>query len=201
MADAWRVPFIYGVAIYRAYEIAFTRIDWKTDVPRRQRLIAKLALVYSFYSRARELSMFSGPWQFRIREARSFVEARNVVHQFRADKREEERQAAEAEARLTEYAGVDGADEDGRRLDRREFDETKKALRWLGICMMGWYRHDDRYVTDLLERFQDDFIQKGLPKPSGITQRVSSLKERGRVKGCVELAGLDLGFFVVVGAR
>jgi hypothetical protein len=167
------LPFIYGVALYSAYEQAFMRIDWKADVPRRQRMLAKLALVVSFHVKARELSTFTGPWQFRISEAQAFRAARAVVHEFREAKRAEDREAAEAELQLVRYTGVDGADDEGRQLDRREFEETIEALRWLGSCMMGWYRHDNRYVSDLLERFQDDFTRQGLPKPSAITLRVS----------------------------
>lgn len=167
------LPFIYGVALYSAYEQAFTRIDWKADVPRRQRLLAKLALVVSFHVKARELSAFTGPWQFHLRKAQTFRAARAVVREFHETRRAEDRKAAEAELRLVRYAGVEGTDDEGQQLDRREFEETIEALRWLGRCMMGWYRHDNRYVSDLLERFQDDFTRHGLSKPSAITLRVS----------------------------
>jgi len=55
---------------------------------------------------------------------------------------------------LVENAGRVGVDENGLLLDRREFAETKEALRWLATCHMGWYRNEDRpdqYRPDLLE--------------------------------------------------
>lgn len=167
------LPFVYAVALFAAYESAFMRIDWKADVPGRQRFLAKAALVLKFHVKARELSTFSGPWQFRVRDATTIGAAFSVIQQFRAAKRAERDEAVAAAIRLEQYAGVTGTDEDGRRLDRREFDETKDALRWLATCMMGWYRHNDHYVDDLLERFQDDFSSHGLPQPSGIKLRVS----------------------------
>ena len=39
--------------------------------------------------------------------------------------------------RLSANAGVLGIDDEGRRLDQREFDETKQALRWVATVQMG----------------------------------------------------------------
>lgn len=165
------LPTIYLIAVYAAYELAFMRMSLPRSGPPAS-WSAKLALLTSLHLKAREIASFTGPWPRRLVDAGSFAEARSVVAEFRAAKAEERRKAAEATARLARYAGVDGVDADGRRLDRREFDETTKALRWLAVCMMGWYRHDDRYVPDLLERTGDDFTSFGLPQPSGITMRV-----------------------------
>lgn len=171
------LPIVYGVAVYSGYESAFRRIDWNADVPRRQRRVAKLALLSTFHVKARELSTFGGSWQFRLREAPTFGAARRVVRDFRVSKQAEQRAKEEAEARLLKFTGVKGTDDEGRQLDRREFNGTTEALRWLSTCMMGWYRHHDEYVDDLLERFQDDFTRQGLPRPSGITLRVSHDKQ------------------------
>ena len=54
--------------------------------------------------------------------------------------------------RLERYAGSDELDREGRRLDRREFDETKRALHRVATGQMGWYRNrGGRYRSDMLE--------------------------------------------------
>lgn len=92
---------------------------------------------------------------------------------FRYAQQEAARAEAEAQERLIRFAGVDGADENGRRLDRRKFVETVSALRWLSTCMMGWYRQGNQYRADLLDRLGDDVTGHGLGQPSGITMQVA----------------------------
>lgn len=168
------LPFIYLVGTYATYETAFTRINFRSKGTWRDRLRSKLVLMASFHVKARELGAFSGAWQFRLAEAGSFAQAREVVRDFGRSERERQREAEEAERRLERYAGDPGVDEEGRRLDRREFEETTSALRWLATCQMGWYRNrGGRYREDLLEILDDDFPRHGLPKPSGIIMEVS----------------------------
>lgn len=168
------LPYIYALGLWAAYEQAFMRIGWKAETSRWAQLRGKLVLLASFHLKAREVGSFSGPWQFRLAQTSSFRDARRVIHEFRHEQQEAVREAIEAEARLVRYAGVDGVDGEGRRLDRREFDETTDALRWLATCHMGWYRRNNRYRDDLLDLLTDDFTKYGLPQPSGITMHVSA---------------------------
>jgi hypothetical protein len=95
------------------------------------------------------------------------------VKDFREREKAKARAAIEKQENLQRHAGVDGEDEEGRRLDRREFKETTDALRWLGTCQMGWHRNrGGRYRTDMLERMSNDFSRQGLPEEHGITMRV-----------------------------
>jgi hypothetical protein len=165
------LPIIYLVALFAAYELAFMRVDHFAGST-RARWPIKLALLTSFHVKATEIASFAGLWPQRLAEAVSFGEARTAIQHFRNSRAEQRRAQAEAQARLVRYTGVDGVDENGRRLDRREFSETTSALRWLSACMMGWYRRQDRYQADLFQRLGDDFVGQGLPKPSGITMRV-----------------------------
>lgn len=167
------LPFIYAIALYSSYEMAFLRIDWKSEAGWRARLRNKIVLVTSFHFKVHELASFSGSWQLRLGKASSFREARNVVRDFRHEQREAARIDEEERERLIRFAGVDGTDEDGRRLDRREFEETADALRWLGTSLMGWFRQQDRYRADLLAVLEDDFTRQGLAVPSGIAMRVA----------------------------
>ena len=169
------LPYIYVVGLFAAYELAFIRINWKSEVGWWARTRAKLVLLTSFHAKARDVGAFSGPWQFKLASATSFRDGRRVVDAFRNAQHGEARAVEEEHSRLVRFAGIDGVGEDGRRLDRREFDETMSALRWIGTCQMGWYNNNQtqRYRTDLL-----DFILKGsagdrLPNPSGVHMRVS----------------------------
>lgn len=161
------------MALGASYERVFLLLDWKPKTGWAARVRIKLALLTSFHLRAHELTAFAGPCLHRIAAAGSFREARRVVRDFRHAQRETARAEAGARERLVRFAGVDGTDEDGRRLDRREFEETTAALRWLGACMMGWYRREKRYKADLLEHLGDDFTEHGLGQPSGITMHVA----------------------------
>ncbi len=75
--------------------------------------------------------------------------------------------------RLVEYAGVYGVDSEGRRLDKREFVETKAALRWLHTCYEGWWRREDRYKEGLLELIGSPHQMYGLDPANGYQEWVS----------------------------
>ncbi|MCC6227028.1 MAG: hypothetical protein IT195_11570 [Microthrixaceae bacterium] len=169
------LPFIYALGLFAAYELAFVRIDWKSKAGRWARLRQKAALLTSFHVKATEVGAFTGPWQFRLAEAGSFRTARKVIADFRRARVDAAREAQEREERLARYAGVEGTDEDGRRLDRREFEATADALRWIGTCQMGWYRNNDagRYRSDLLSFVLDGYAARRLPSPHGVEMRVS----------------------------
>jgi hypothetical protein len=166
------LPFIYFLSLYSNYEMAFKGIDFRTK-DRRARFRAKLAFMTKFHLRAREAHTFNWLWARRLGSADSFRAARQVIDDFRQSKRDEERAATEEHERIRRYTGSDETDEEGRRLDRREFEETTDALRYLAGCHMGWYRNrGNRYRTDMLEIMSNDFSRQGLPQEHGITMRV-----------------------------
>ena len=72
--------------------------------------------------KATEIGAFGGSWQLKLAESTSFSGARRVIAEFRKAQVDAARAAQENEERLARYAGVDAVDEQGRRLDRREFD-------------------------------------------------------------------------------
>lgn len=61
-----------------------------------------------------------------------------------------ERRQASLEAR---HAGSDARDEEGRRLDRRGFVETRESLRWLAIREANEYKNNGQYRDDLQTMF------------------------------------------------
>jgi hypothetical protein len=70
------------------------------------------------------------------------------------------------EARLREYTGVQGTEEEGRQLDQREFDVTRQALQWLATVQMGCYHNSARYKREALDLA--DPSRLGLPADHGI---------------------------------
>jgi hypothetical protein len=173
------LPYVYVLNLYSNYQKAFHAIDAHTN-DRRARRRAKLALVTKTHFRARDSYSFGGwPWLERIASTPRFRDVRRVVADFQKSCREKERAAAEEKERLRRYAGSDETDAEGRRLDRREFKETMKALYWLAECMEGWYYNEDRggrrYRADLLEALGPSFFKPyGLPPDDpGITMRVT----------------------------
>lgn len=93
--------------------------------------------------------------EWSLPKAREVVQARRV-----------ERQATNA--------GSQDLDERGRRVDDREFSETRDALRLLGNSAMGWYRQQGGFRADLVGGVYDtaDFRKRGLPADHGIHQGV-----------------------------
>jgi hypothetical protein len=172
------LPFVYFLSLFANYDSAFRHINHATH-DRKARRRAKLALVTKLHLRSRDSHDFAGPWYQRIALAPNFGAARRVVAQFQRERRDEERAAIEEQERLRRYAGSDETDGEGRRLDRREFKETMRALRWLATCEEGWYHNEDhggpQYRADLLEALGNDFFSGyGLPPDPGITMEVSN---------------------------
>jgi hypothetical protein len=77
--------------------------------------------------------------------------------------------------RQTEAAGRAAVNEDGCRLDDREFAETKKMLRVLQTSSMGWWRQRGHFRDDLIGGVYgtEDFTKRGLPADHGTQLRTS----------------------------
>lgn len=72
-------------------------------------------------------------------------------------------------------AGIDGTNEAGRRIDDREFRQTKKMLRKLQTSAAGWHIKTEEFPSDLVGRIYTtkDFIELGLPSDHGIHMKIS----------------------------
>ena len=168
------VPFLYLFSIFVAYDAAFRRINYGAN-DQRARWRSGLALLSALRFRAHTVRRFTGSGYFarKLGEAQTFSAARGVVAEFLDELRRVEQAKIDETDRLKRYCGSQELDEDGRRLDRREFAETIAALQWLATCQMGWYRRGSRYRTDMLDMLGDDFTRQGLPKESGIELHVT----------------------------
>lgn len=172
----WLTPaallFVYAFAVVATYEEAFMRMRFqaKGRSLRRQ----QLAMIARGSGRIGTVRLFSfGSAAWRLADATGFRSAWNEIGRLSGEAKD--RVAAERirERSISENAGVDGVDESGRRLDRRQFDATQKALRWLAACQMGHYRSGGRYREDLLSIVEPHFERDGLPSDHGIEMRVA----------------------------
>lgn len=161
------LPFLFAINLYAAYERAFRIVGSQTTMFRaRQR--ARIAIALTLHFRARDVAQLRHYWTRRIVDAKTLGAARSVVREFEQSLRRREHAIVEEVGGLVRYAGVDGTDSEGRRLDRREFRETIKALRWLATCHMGHYRKRKRYDPELLTLLGDSFhTRHGLPRGPG----------------------------------
>jgi hypothetical protein len=168
------LPFLYILSFYVVYDAAFRGINWATT-DGRSRWRSRLALLSALHLRTGAVQKFTWNWAKRLSEAGSLSAARGVVEAFLEELRCARQAELDEQERIRRFTGSQETDEEGRRLDRREFAATIDALRWLETCQMGWYRsRGGRYRDDLLKMIRDDFARQGLPKKSGITFRVSA---------------------------
>jgi hypothetical protein len=167
------IPFIYLVGLYMAYDGAFRFIDGATS-ERDRRCRAKLALALRLHVRIQDIAAFRFYWIHQAVNATTFGDASRAVKEFKTLRERKERTRIEAQHRLRQYAGVDGYDENGLRLDQCEFKETKDALRTLAAAQMGWYRNrGGRYRYELLDILQLSLEHDGLPPDNGISLHVA----------------------------
>ena len=166
------LPFLYVFSIYVAYDTAIRRINYEVS-DGRSRWRSRLALLSALGFRAGVVRRFTGYWIGELCKAPTFFAARGVVADFLDDLRRAEQARLDEEERLRRFSGSQEADDEGRRLDRREFAATTHALHRLATCQMGWHRNGGRYRRDMLKILGDDFTRSGLPKEPGITLRVA----------------------------
>ena len=163
--------FLYPLTLYMGYEQLLKRMSWRAKESRipRQRLAV---LVYGGprLSVIRDLQRGS---DYDVVHADGFVPALRAIRSVRVERRRQREVKRAFAQRLIDNAGVDGWDENGRRLDERQFDETRKALRWLATCHMGHYRNPDRYRADLLPVVESHFVRGGLPEEHGVVMTVA----------------------------
>ncbi len=170
---ACTVPCIYLIGLYAGYESLLLHMKFWND-SRRPRLRATAGVVSALKGSLIDINAFRGASARQAARTHSFKEARQAVHAFKHERARELAAHADARQRLATNAGVSGVDGEGLTLDRREFAETKRALRWLLTCHVGWYQREDRsntYRSDLLS-VVDDFSQQGLPGDHGIVMKV-----------------------------
>ena len=171
------LPFIYVLSVYVAYQRPLGIIESQTQVF-RVRCRAIVAIILTLGLKVRDVTQLQHFWIKKLVDAKTLAAARSAVRQFQGSLRDAERAIAEENDRLRRYAGIDAVDSEGRRLDRREFKETIKALQWLATCHTGHYRKRNRYDRNLLHLLGDSFTTWGIPKETGIKMKVAKGGQR-----------------------
>lgn len=167
------IPALYLIALFAGYGSLFQHLRFWND-KRRPKLRAHVGTVLALRGSLVDINEFRGPKTQGAAEASSIRTALNAVGEFRRDRDADRTARAAAHQRLIDNAGVTGVDNAGLQLDRREFTETKRALRWIASCHMGWYQRDDRpdrYRMDLMDML-GDLTGEGLPDDHGVVMRV-----------------------------
>ena len=168
------LPFLYLFTLFAAYEQAFTHMRVGTLAGART-WRGKVALILKCGPLLRRVTGLNVRARSAMARASTVRAGMRAFEDGLAADRDARERLAAFEDRLRRFAGVDGVDEAGKRLDQREFSATKDALRYLAMCHMGHYRNRGRkYRTDLLEVLGvDTFVEKGLPPENGFQMRVS----------------------------
>ncbi len=134
------IPFVYAfsLVIYTQSLLTGLSVISRED-PIKLRVIA--ALLFGLHFSVRYASSFSGHWRMDITNVTSYLKARELMRHFRNDVRLRDSNIKAEKHRLKQYAGVDGVDDLGKRLDRREFKETQRLLIDLFFYQMGQHRN------------------------------------------------------------
>jgi hypothetical protein len=167
------VPCIYLIALYAGYESLFMNMRFWND-KRRPSVSAFVGVIAELRGSLIDISGFQGISAKHAARTRSFHAARRSVRDFKHSRAEDQAARLAAQDRLKQFVGVPGVDAEGQLLDRREFAQTKSALRWIATCHMGWYQRDDlpdAYRLDLLTML-GDFVRQGIPEDHGIAMKV-----------------------------
>lgn len=161
------IPFVYLFAFLMRVETILTMLQLVND-DRQPPLRVRLAVVWGLHLSTRLAAEFSGQWRGRLARSPGFRAALKSMRDFRRAVSERDRRLETYGQRLAQMAGVDGVDQHGLRLDRREFAATKRELDNLYFMQMGWYRNQGgRYRPELLDII-GDLTSKGLPAEHGI---------------------------------
>jgi len=170
------VPLIYVFAFVMHCESIYSRLPFFND-KKKPKIRARLALLVGLRFSTRLASSFNGLWLRKIARAASFREGIRIMRAFRRSLRDEVQAEQQRRAHLREFAGVEGIDEAGLILDRREFAETKSVLTDLFYMQMGWHRNRLGHFKDDMLNVLGSVTKKGLPADHGIELRVQKDKQ------------------------
>jgi len=138
------LPFAWLAAFLMAYQLALVRIR-----SRQEHKSAPVALAVFVGLRFRiGLAARLTFTDQEIVHSTKFRDTLGAMRRFRAKDRAEQRTKKMRMRNLTRYAGVSGIDEHGAQKDRREFEQTKRALDWLAAIEQSDHAHDGLFWND-----------------------------------------------------
>lgn len=161
------IPFVYVFAFIMHAELILTMLPFFNN-RKKPKLRMQIACIWGLHFSTRLASEFTGQWRDQVAQANDWLAARRVMKEFRAAVEKRDHASKAYEENLAAMAGVSSVDEDGLRVDRREFYATKKELTNFYFMQMGWHRNrGSGYRPELLDLL-GDMTKKGLPEDHGI---------------------------------
>lgn len=146
------LPFFAVTAIWFLLDHIYVHLRSDTNTW-RDRVRGMTAVLTTLGFNQTELRAFVGYWPRELGKTPNYTQARRVVSDFEAH-RVKQAEAEQEEKRLQErYRGTSAVDPDGRRYDRRGFDDAKASLTTLASFQFGHFSRESRYastVGDLL---------------------------------------------------
>ncbi|HYF97167.1 MAG TPA: hypothetical protein VD947_03975 [Patescibacteria group bacterium] len=132
------IPFVYIFSLVINIQSLLKGLSAISNDPIKLRVIAALLVGLRFS--VKYASSFIGHWRMDITEISTYRETQKLMHRFRQNVRLRDDKIKTEQRKLKKYAGVNGVDNEGRQLDRREFKETQRLLIDLYFYQMGMYR-------------------------------------------------------------
>lgn len=170
-------PYLYVVAFYSGTETILKRLKW---VDKEMPLGARLGVVAGLLGSVRWAKRMTGRYNY-VARATTFREALSEMRDFRHDVTRREQIEADRLADLKIFSGQAGVDETGAQLDRREFDGTKEALRFIHTAQaLRYERLGDTFWDDRTDMVISPASKWGLPDQHGIVVQTSNDKKKWR---------------------
>ena len=170
-------PYLYAVAFYAATEVILKRLVWTNDeMPVR----ARLGILVGLRGSVRRTKELTGRYHYAA-QAKSFRGALSVMRDFQDDVARRANREADRLADLEGFAGKTGVDGTGAQLDRREFDGTKRVLRFIHTAQaLRYERRGEKFWDDLTEMVVRPASKWDLPLRHGIVVQTTTTQEKWR---------------------
>jgi len=143
------IPFVYAFSYLIHVQSAIVGLRTLND-KRSLKPIVLLAFLLGIRISVKYAASFSGHWRLDIIKETTFRGTHNLMRRYRQSVRKHDAKLRAEKKKLKKYAGIDGVDEYGKRLDRREFKETRRALTDLAVFQVATYRNRGHYYEDPL---------------------------------------------------
>ncbi|MEV7527670.1 hypothetical protein [Agrococcus sediminis] len=171
------LPFLYPLAFFSTVETHLKRLVYSNPgMPHRAQLAFVLGLHGSLRLAAKFIADRSG-----VGAERTFAGAKRAMADFRSELDRRERLETERLDRLRDFAGETGTDGTGAQLDRRQFHETKGALRFVHTAQMTRFKgQGERFWDDLTDMVLSGPSLHGLPRDHGVSVETTADGKRWR---------------------
>lgn len=146
------LPFAYLFAFIAASESVLVSLKFLNQEMKNN---VRLATFLGFRFSLRYAKCFHGQWRIDAAQSHNFQEVSALMQRYRRVVRQRAQANKDRERRIEQFTGVKGEGPHGRWLDRREFYETKEALKHIFNVQMAQFRNGGKgYLDDKLVLFQ-----------------------------------------------